>query len=244
MEKYLRDRGDVFHRADYDPKHFEPDRYLAVAAELAHSLIPDADLAFIAFRPVESDGHVNLELCEGRCSYEFRSLSRSKLPAGVPRNIRPRLRCSVRVNVEPARIFATVQDDLDCDHRSARCRTARSPRSGPGRSRAKHRATSGRTSGGDPTEAGSSPSSAVATGSSSSGSRTIADRRNQDLLVGCERSTCRAEPLSSALQARLAGTALRRHLSFMSDAPHHAEQARSPTNTDPERHTIHHYERE
>jgi hypothetical protein len=102
-------------QADYDPKRFDPVRYLPTALALARRLYPDAKLTRFDFEPVFSDGRVDLTMPGDDRSFWFRSEAASKRPAGVPPNVPVDRPCMIYVELEPGRVTARIVDNDECD---------------------------------------------------------------------------------------------------------------------------------
>jgi serine/threonine protein kinase len=99
--------------ADYTAKRFDPLAYLPKATALARELMDDAQLTGFEFDPVYPDGHV--DITSGRShEYDFRSPSRSKRPAGTPKNLKLDQACLVHVELEPSQAIASVRNSETC----------------------------------------------------------------------------------------------------------------------------------
>jgi hypothetical protein len=105
---------------------FDPIRTLAQAESMARKLMPDAVLVGIDIDHAKPDGTALLRADSG-ATYRFRSPSRSKRPADVPRNVEVDIPCMVHVEVVRGRIAASPVTDEECDAARLprpRCRVA------------------------------------------------------------------------------------------------------------------------
>ena len=103
------------HRADYDPRRFDPVAYLDRAEAIARELVPDARLTSFELDPVWPDGHVDLTAPGRDREFEFRSPSASARPANVPRNVAYERSCMIKVEVSPSAVTARVVSSETCD---------------------------------------------------------------------------------------------------------------------------------
>jgi hypothetical protein len=103
---------------------FDPMRTLVQAQAMARKLMPDAVLVGIDIDHARPDGTALLRGDSG-ATYRFRSPSRSKRPAGVPRNVEVDIPCMIHVSVERDQIAASPVTDEECDAR--RLATPRCP---------------------------------------------------------------------------------------------------------------------
>jgi len=93
---------------------FDPIRTLAQAEGMARKLMADAVLVAIDIDHARPDGGALLGADSG-ATYRFRSPSRSKRPAGVPRNVEVDIPCMIHVEVVRDRIAASPVTDEECD---------------------------------------------------------------------------------------------------------------------------------
>ena len=105
---------------------FDPIRTLAQAESMAHKLMPDAVLVGFDIDHARPDGSALLRADSG-ATYRFRSPSRSKRPADVPRNVEVDIPCMIHVEVVRGKIAASPVTDEECDDARLphpRCRIA------------------------------------------------------------------------------------------------------------------------
>ena len=107
-------------KADYDPKNFDPVRYLPRALALARHMYPDAKLTRFDFEPVFSDGRVDLTMPGDDRSFWYRSEAASKRPAGVPPNVPVERPCMIYVELHARHVVVRIVDNDECDDKLVR----------------------------------------------------------------------------------------------------------------------------
>ena len=98
---------------------FDPMRTLTQATALARRLMPDAVLVGLDIDHARPDGSALIRVDSG-ASYRFRSPSRSKRPADLPRNVEVDIPCMVHVWAQDGRLEASPVTSEDCDARPLR----------------------------------------------------------------------------------------------------------------------------
>jgi serine/threonine-protein kinase len=98
--------------AGVDTRRFDGVAFLGRAQSLARRLYPDAVLTHFEVDAVGPDGRANLR--HGEATYRFRSPSRSRRPADVPRGVEVDIPCMIHVDVEGNRVSVRPVTDEKC----------------------------------------------------------------------------------------------------------------------------------